>query len=495
MPNPRPGRQQPIVGVVTLTASEPVVVRRNVVLAICCLSLFIVGMDVTIVNIALPAIRADLHASLSGLQWTIDAYTLVIASLLMLAGSTGDRIGRKRVFRIGLVVFTIGSLLCSLAPGLSWLVLARAVQAVGGSMLNPVALSIIVNVFTEPRDRARAIGVWGSVIGLSMGFGPIVGGLLIESVGWRGIFWVNIPIGLAALLLTTRFVPESKAERARRADPIGQVLVAATLTTLIYAIIEAPRIGWGDPQTLTLFALAALGAGLLIVVELHRRDPLIEMRFFTSVPFAGATVTAVLAFGAFSGFLFLITLYLQEIRGYSALRAGLCLIPMAIALSVLAPVSGRVVGSRGVRIPLVLAGIAVVASALMLRDLDAGTSIWLVLTGMAVFGIGFGLVNAPITNSAVSGMPTSQAGVAAAVASTSRQVGAALGVAVIGSVLRSGLPGGSIGAHGAAVDAAFAAASRPAWTIIGVCGLGVVGMGLINSSAWARRTSRRVALA
>ena len=189
--------------------------------------------------------QRELHASTSGLQWTIDAYTLVLASLLMLAGSTADRIGRKRVFMAGLVVFTIGSALCSLAPRTwSTLVIFRMVQAVGGSMLNPVAMSIITNTFTDPRERARAIGAWGAVVGISMAAGPLVGGLLVESVGWRSIFWVNLPVGLAALLLTLRYVPESRAPKARRPDPVGQVLVIALFGSLTYAIIEAPNAGF-----------------------------------------------------------------------------------------------------------------------------------------------------------------------------------------------------------------------------------------------------------
>src|SRR4051812_37060467 len=325
--------------------------RRWGVLAICCCSLLLVSMDNTIVNVALPSIRRDLHASLSGLQWTIDAYTLVLASLLMLSGSTADRVGRRRVFQIGLATFSLGSLLCSLAPGLGWLVAARIVQAVGGSMLNPVAMSIITNVFADSRERARAIGVWGAVVGLSMALGPVVGGALTETIGWRAIFWVNVPVGVAAIALAARFVPESKAARPRRPDPLGQVLVAATLATLTYAIIEGPRRGWGSPVIVGLFAVAALALVGLIAWELRRTDPLVELRFFRSVPFTAATVTAVTAFAAFGAFLFLNSLYLQEVRGLGPLQAGLCTLPMAAAAFVLSPISGHLVGTRGVRLP------------------------------------------------------------------------------------------------------------------------------------------------
>ena len=234
--------------------------RRLLVLGICCMSLFIVGLDSTIVNVALPSIGRELHASVSGLQWTIDAYTLVLASLLMFSGSTADRIGRRKTFQAGLAVFTVGSLLCSLAPGLGWLVAFRMIQAVGGSMLNPVAMSIITNTFTDPAERARAIGVWGGVFGLSVALGPVVGGALVDSVGWRGIFWVNIPVGIAAIVLTALFVPESRAARARRPDPVGQVLVIVLLASLTYAIIEGPASGWASPKILVLLRSRRGGA-------------------------------------------------------------------------------------------------------------------------------------------------------------------------------------------------------------------------------------------
>src|SRR5579875_326975 len=202
------------------------------------MSLLMIGMDSTIVNVALPAIHRALRAPLSGLQWTVDAYTLVLASLLMVSGSTADRLGRRRVFQFGLAVFSVGSLACGLAPRLTALIAARVLQAIGGSMLNPVAMSIIRNVFVDPRERAQAIGVWGGVIGISMALGPVVGGALVDSVGWRAVFVVNVPIGVLAIVLTALFVPESKAEKARRIDPVGQVLVIAGLATLTYAIIE-----------------------------------------------------------------------------------------------------------------------------------------------------------------------------------------------------------------------------------------------------------------
>lgn len=458
--------------------------RRMLVLAICCMSLLIVSLDNTVLNVALPALQRDFDASTSGLQWTIDAYTLVLASLLMLAGSTADRIGRRRVFMAGLVVFTLGSVLCSLAPDLTSLVVFRMIQAVGGSMLNPVAMSIITNTFTDPRERARAIGAWGAVVGISMAAGPLVGGLLVESVGWRSIFWINLPVGLAALLLTWRFVPESRAPKARRPDPVGQFLVIVLFGSLTYAIIEAPHTSL--PATAPFAAVALIALLALLRYEPRRREPLIDLRFFRSAPFSGATVTAVSAFASLGGFLFLSTLYLQNVRGLSALDAGLWMLPMAVPTFLCAPLSGRLVGSRGPRLPLLVAGGAMTVSGLLFALFEAETSDVTLFVGYVLFGVGFGFVNAPITNTAVSGMPTAQAGVASAVASTSRQLGQALGVAVTGAVLAAGVGSSSY-------EDAFVTAARPAWWILAGCGLAVLVVGAASSGRWARRTAERAA--
>jgi EmrB/QacA subfamily drug resistance transporter len=459
--------------------------RRLLVLAICCLSLFIFGVDSTIVNVALPSIQRDLHASVSGLQWTVDAYTVVIASFLILAGSTADRFGRRRVFQIGLATFTLGSLLCSLAPGLGWLVAFRMLQAVGGSMMNPVAVSIIANTFTDPGERARAIGIWGGVFGLSIAAGPPLGGLLVDSVGWRGIFWVNIPVGLAAIVLTALFVPESRAARPRRLDPVGQVLVIVMLASLTYAIIEGPRAGWLSPLIVSLFTVAAASAAGLVAYELRRREPLLDLRFFRSAPFAGATLIAISALAALGGFLFLNTLYLQDVRGLSALSAGLYTLPLAAMTLLLAPLSGWITGRWGPRLPLVVAGAAMTIGGVLLTSLAPDTSVGRLMTAYVIFGVGVGLVNAPITNTAVSGMPLTQAGVAAAIASTSRQVGQTLGVAVVGAAVTSAMYG--------LLRANFAQASHIGWWIITGCGAAVLLLGLVTTGRWARGTAARTA--
>jgi EmrB/QacA subfamily drug resistance transporter len=439
------------------------------------MSLLIVSLDNTIVNVALPSLGHDLNAPLSGLQWTIDAYTLVLASLLILAGSTADRFGRRRTFQLGLVVFGLGSLLCSVAPTLGWLIVFRMIQAVGGSMLNPVALSIITNTFTDRRERAQAIGVWGGTVGLAFALGPVVGGILTHAVGWRSIFWINVPVGLLALVLTWRFVPESRAGHPRRVDPVGQLLVIVTLGALTYGIIEGPGAGWGSPLIVGCFALAASSLSGLLWYEPRRREPLIELRFFRSVPFSGAAGIAVCGFAALGGFLFVNTLYLQDTRGLSALDAGLCTLPVAVMVIVFGPVAGRLVGARGARLPLLVAGVALTSAGALLAQVTAATPLPRVLGIYVVFGLGFAMVNPPITNTAVSGMPLAQAGVAAAVASTSRQVGQSIGVALAGSLMASG-------------------AGRAAWWLIGGYGVAVLALGIVTTTTRAHATADRVAL-
>jgi len=437
--------------------------RRITVLLICCMSLLIVGMDNTIVNVALPSIGREFHASVAGLQWTIDAYVVVLASLLMLSGSMADRFGRRRIFQLGLVIFTLASFLCSRAPSLEWLVAFRILQAVGGSMLNPVAMSIIRNTFEDPRERAQAIGVWGAVVGVSLALGPVIGGVLVQTVGWRAIFLVNLPVGVAAIVLTACFVPESRAPQPRRIDPVGQVLVILILGSLTYAIIEGPGHGWASPEIVGLLVVFAVSLLSLLWYEPRRREPLIA---------------------AFSGFLFLNTLYLQDVRGLSALDAGLITLPMAAMTMIVSPLAGALVGRRGARIPLMSAGVALTLGSVMLVGLTDTTSYEWLVASYLIFGIGFGLVNPPITNTAVSGMPPAQAGVAAAVASTSRQVGQALGVAVIGVAATAGL-NGQLG-HG------LAKSSHPGWWIVVACSASVLVLGYLSTTPRAYRSAARI---
>ncbi|MDR0346730.1 MAG: MFS transporter [Nocardiopsaceae bacterium] len=458
--------------------------RRLLVLAVCCASVIVVVMDISIVNVALPAIRRDLHASVSGLQWTVDAYTLVLASFLVLAGSTGDRIGRRRVFQTGLAAFGLGSLLCGLAPGTGWLIAARALQAAGGTMLNPVAMAIVVNTFPGPAERARAIGVFGSMSGLSLALGPVLGGALVDALGWHSVFWINVPIVAAAIVCTALLVPESRAPRARRFDPAGQVLVILVLGSVVYAIIESSWLGWTSPVILGLLALAVLSVLGILWYEPRRGDPLLELRLFRSVSFSSAILMAVFALCGFGAFLFVTTQYLQAVRGLPAFAAGLCLLPVGGLVMVLSPVAGRLVGARRSRLPLVAAGAGLA--------LGGGASLWLgpatplpaVLAVYLLFGVFLGAVNPPLTTTAVAGMPVSMAGVAASLVSAGRQTGTTLGVAISGTIV-----GAAFGRGGMA----FTGAEHGVWWL--VCGLGggILVLALLSTGRWAQGTAARAA--
>ncbi|WP_261576201.1 MFS transporter [Frankia gtarii] len=409
--------------------------RPRILLVTCCSALFITSLDNTIVNVGLPTIGRDLHAGVSGLQWIVAAYTLVLASFLLLAGSLGDRFGRRRMFRAGLTIFGVGSLMCGFAPNLPSLIVLRAVQAIGGAMLQPNALSTITGVFVEPRERARAIGVWAAVFGASAAAGPMAGGLLVGGLGWRWVFWVNLPIVAAAYGLSARVMPETRSPDPRRLDGVGQVLVVAALAPLTYAIIEGPSAGWGSPGVVLSGTVGAIALAAFVAVERRRAQPLLDVRLFASPRFAGAIGIAVLAFMILSGFLFLNTLYLQDARGDAPVMAGLLVLPATAVIVVVSPLTGRLVARRGPRLPLTAAGIALTAGPLVLVHAAATAPYCQLAAGYLLFGIGFGLVNPPITNIAVAAMPAARAGVASAVATSSRQIGNVLGVAVIGSLV------------------------------------------------------------
>ena len=460
---------------------------RLVVLLICSSSLFITYLDATILNVALPTIQADLHASLAGLQWIADAYLLVVASLLMLTGSMADRLGRKRLFLIGLTGFSLGSLLCSLAPNTGSLIALRMLQGIGGSMLTPISLSIVRNTFTDHRERAQALGIWSGIFGIATACGPVVGGVLVSEVGWRSVFWVNVPIGAAMILAARRYVPESRAPHPRRVDVPGQILMIILLGTLTYAVIQGPDYGWTSPTVLTLFAVAAAAALCFAVVERRSAEPLLELRFFRSPPFTGASVIAVLSFVVLAGFLFVIILYLQQVRGESPLQAGLTLLPATIVMAAAAPVAGNLTGHRGPRIPLVASGVLMAAGAAMLLGLSPSTSAWWLAVALGVLGAGLGLVNPPITHTGVSGMPPAQAGVASAVISATRQFGSVLGVAVMGAMLTSGVQARV--AAGEDHAAALSAATHAPWLLAVACGGLVAIVGLVTTSARHMTTS------
>ncbi|MEV5968538.1 MFS transporter [Streptomyces sp. NPDC051921] len=452
--------------------AEPSARRRWTVLAVCALSMFLVGVDTTIVNVGLPEIGRGLGTGTRGLAWVVDAYTVVLAGLLVVSGALADRFGRRRVFRAGLVVFGLASLACALAPSLGALVAARAVQGIGASMLSPVALAIVVSAMPDPRERARAIGVWAAVFGLSMAAGPVTGGALIAAFGWRSVFWFNVPVVVLALTLVALFVPESRGQRARRLDLPGQLLLTAALGLTVGVLIEGPRLGWGSPAALTGYALAGLAAAGFVAVEQRRPEPLMDLGLFRRPAFTTAVLGATAVFVALNVTLLLTTLHLQHTRGLTPLASGLATLPMALGATVCAPWSGSLVGRYGPRRPLLLAGAFTTAGGLCLVGLGRDTGMPLLLGAHLLIGIGFGFANAPLTNTAVGGLPPSRAGVAGAITSTARQVGSAVGIALAGALVTGVAP------------AELPGASRAGWWLVAACGLF-----LLVAARWARPTA------
>lgn len=444
--------------------------RRWTVLAVCCLSMFLVGLDTTIVNVGLPAIGRGLGVGTRSLEWTVDAYTIVLAGLLISSGAVADRFGRRRVFQSGLMVFGAASLVCAMAPSVGALVAARAVQGIGASMLSPVALAIVVNAMPDPRERAQAIGIWASVFGLSMAVGPVTGGAIVAGLGWRALFWINLPVILAALVLSAVLVPESRGPRAQRLDVPGQALLTVVIGVWIGVVIEGPHIGWTSPAALAAYGVASVATVGFVWVEGRRSQPLMDLRLFRSPVFGSAVLGAVAVFVALNMTLLLNTLYLQHTRGFTPLAAGAATLPMAVGATLCAPWSGRLVGHVGPRLPLTLAGAFTTAGGLCLVGIDRHTSLPLLLLAYLLTGIGFGFANAPITNTAVSGLPPARAGVAGAITSTARQVGSALGIAVAGGLVAGSTP------------ATLAHASRPGWILVAVCGLLLVLMARASRS-------------
>ena len=452
-------------------------------LAICCLSQFIVGVDNTIVTIALPAIRSSLHASFASAQWTVDAYQIVLGAFLVSAGATADRWGRRRTLQTGLGIFAAGSLLCGISPNVGWLIAFRVLQALGGSMMNPVAMAIISHAYPNPKRRAKAFGVWSGVYGLSMAAGPVTGGLLVAYVGWRSIFWATAPIAVAAIVLCARFVPESRGLPARRIDPVGQALLVCGLTALTFSIIEGHTLGWTSGQVVTPLAVCVLCAAGFLRWEARHPEPLIDLSFFRSIPFSAGISMSLIGMASAGGYLWVITFYLQDARGLSPQAAGFALVPAAAAVLLIAPMSGRIAANHGPRVPLIASGIGLAASGLMLAGIERQTPMFLLVGSFLAFGIGFGMLNAPITSISVSGMPPSRSGVAAAVASTGRQVGQAIGVAIAGALVIPGLT-----PH---IDASLPTASRPAFWAIALGGSCVACVAALATTRRALNTTRR----
>lgn len=408
--------------------------NRYVILAVLCLALLIVGIDGTIVNVALPTLVRDVGASSSELQWIVDAYTIVFASFLLIAGNTGDRLGRKRCFIIGLVIFGAGSLACSRVSTPDALIPLRGLQGFGAAFIMPATLSILVNVFSDASERARAIALWAGVSGLGVAVGPVVGGYLLEHFWWGSIFLVNVPIIAVAVVAAWILVPESRDEHAARLDLVGTALSTVGLVTLLYGIIDGPTNGWTGPKTLVAFAVAVVLLTAFVFWERQTDHPILDVTFFTNARFTAASIAVTLVFFAMFGSLFFISQYLQFVLGYSALKSGVGLTPIAGALMVAAPLSARLVSRVGTK-RVVTLGLVFVAIALALFSRSTASSGYeLVALVLVIIGVGMGLAMAPATDSIMGSLPPEKAGVGSAMNDTTREIGGALGVAIMGSL-------------------------------------------------------------
>jgi EmrB/QacA subfamily drug resistance transporter len=440
----------PSIDLLGLSNPETIHRRRWAILGVLCISLFIAVVDNTIVNVALPTLSRDLDASTSQLQWIVDAYSLVFASLLLVGGSLGDRFGRKRALQLGLVLFAACSLFAGLQTTAGSLILARGLMGIGAALIFPATLAILTNVFTDPVERAKAIGAWSAVVGLAVALGPISGGILLKNFWWGSIFLVNLPVAAIALFLGARLVPASKDPHTPPLDFVGFALSILAIGLLVFTTIEAPGHGWASARTLGSYAVAATTMVLFVLWERSRKDPMLDVTVFANKRFTAASVAVMLAFFAFFGFIFLITQYFQFVRGYDTLSAGVHTLPFAIAAGITSPFAARIALSIGTK-RTVGAGLALMSAGFFYASTLSAQSSYFgpVVVSMVMLAIGLSLTTAPSTEAILGALPLEKAGVGSAVNDTTRELGGTMGVAVVGSVFSS--------VYGPKVASAFAA--------------------------------------
>ena len=416
--------------------------RRWVTLVVLCVSLLVIVLDNSILNVALPTLakpvaQGGIGATESNLQWIVDAYTIVFAGLLLTAGSLGDRFGRYGALAIGLSVFGLGSGMAAFASDPAWLIGWRSFMGIGGALIMPATLSIITNVFTDPRERGRAIGVWAGVSAIGIGVGPVTGGFLLQHFWWGSVLLVNVPIVIVGLVLGWRYIPNSRDPEAPRLDPLGALLSIVGLTTVLWAVIEGPTRGWGSTPIVAGFVIGAVVLAAFMAWELTYSNPMLDLHFFENPRFSAASGSITLTFMALFGVIFLLTQYLQSVLGFSPLKAGAVLLPMSATMMVFAPTSARVVERVGTKL-VVGTGLLLAATSLLLQtQLQTTTGVGLIILVTMILGMGMANVMAPATESIMGSLPRAKAGVGSAVNDTTRQVGGAVGVALLGSLLSS----------------------------------------------------------
>jgi EmrB/QacA subfamily drug resistance transporter len=409
--------------------------RKWLTLAAVSFGLFMIMLDNTIVNVALPSIQRSLHIGLSELEWVVNGYALTFAVLMLTGGKLADMLGRRQIFIIGLAIFTLSSLACGLAPNAHFLIGARVVQGVGAALMNPATLSIITATF-PPRQRGMAIGIWAGVSAMALAIGPLIGGLITQYVDWSWIFFINVPVGVIAIVVARLVIDESKDTSAeQRLDFPGLATSAIGLFGLTYGLIEANKYGWTSTRILVCFAIAVVGLGAFIILELRQRVPMLDLHLFKNTTFAGANVTMLLVALTMFGVFFYVSLFLQNILGYSPTRAGASFLPMTLLIILIAPLAGRwsdKIGSRW----LVGIGMSLVAGSLLIFSrLSESSTWWNLLPGLIVGGVGMGLTMTPTTAAAMGSVAVDKAGVGSAVLNSFRQVGGSLGIAIMGAII------------------------------------------------------------
>ncbi len=414
-------------------------------LAAVAFGLFMIMLDNTVVNVALPSIERDLHMSIASLEWIVTAYALTFAALLITGGKLADLYGRRLIFIVGLVVFTLSSLACGLAPNAGFLIGARAVQGVGAALMNPATLSIITATF-PPRQRGQAIGIWAGVSALALAIGPLAGGLIVDNINWNWIFFVNVPVGALGIVVSRLVIAESRdTSHEQSIDVPGLVTSGGGLFALSYALIEGNRHGWTSAEIVGLFAAAVILLVAFVLLELHQRLPMLDLSLFKIGAFAGANVVAMLVTLAMFGVFFFVSLYVQNILHYSPTKAGAIFLPMTVLIILVAPFAGRWsdrIGSRW----LMGTGMTLVGISLLLyQRIGLHSDFWTLLPAMVLGGIGMAMTMSPMTSAAMGAVPVDKAGVGSGVINSFRQVGGSLGIALMGAILASYIPAGVVG--------------------------------------------------
>jgi DHA2 family multidrug resistance protein-like MFS transporter len=410
--------------------------RKWWILSVLCISVLLVAIDNTIVNVALPTLNRRIDASTADLQWIVTAYSLLFAGLLLVAGHLGDRMGRKRILQIGLVLFALTSLAAARSTSVDQLIAARAGMGVAAAMIYPSTLALLSSTFTDRKQKAAAIGIWSGVSGLAVGLGPLAGGLLLEHYWWGSIFMVNIPVAAVALIAGARLVPESRDPAPGRFDLVGALLSVASIGLLVWAVIEAPVRGWTDPTTITAFAGVVVLLVIFVWWESRQRDPLLDVSFFRNPRFSAAAAAISMAFFGLFGFIFMITLFFQLIRGYSTLRAGAATLPFALVMGALSPVSILIMKRLGTKLVVTAGLLLMSAGFIVAARAPYYAGYWqVIVVAMVLMAAGLALSTGPATDAILGSLPAAKVGVGSAVNDTTREVGGALGVAVVGSVM------------------------------------------------------------